>query len=201
MGTALLKTDQFQKRRIEAVARNQQESTSKPELHVLELLKKRYPDTAHQHTINYYTFDMFVPSQNKLIEVQGNYWHNMPNVRNKDVKKASYIRNNFPHLQLHHIWESEIHDMPDDKLIEHTLQPAQVYVLAGPSGCGKTYLGNKLQDLFDIIDYDKLSFNKCVEEASKTHERPSLLITPMQAKKGATHSSKSRNKMSWGIPT
>jgi very-short-patch-repair endonuclease len=68
------------------------------------------------HSIGPYTFDFFIEEHNLLIEIQGDYWHTLPHHANRDIKKASYIQNNFPNLKLLAIWEHMFSF--EDKVIE-----------------------------------------------------------------------------------
>lgn len=47
----------------------------------------------------------------KLIEIQGDYWHALPKTVNKDKAKASYINKYFPNLKLYYIWEHEFYNV------------------------------------------------------------------------------------------
>lgn len=88
---------------------------SQPEQHIANILDGlgvKYKS----YSIGPYTFDFFCEDYKLLIEVQGDYWHTLPNHANRDVKKASYITNNFPKLKLLCIWEHQISF--EDKVIE-----------------------------------------------------------------------------------
>jgi hypothetical protein len=89
----------------------------------------------------------------------------------EDFKKACHYTNLQP------LWAYD-NFRKSDKLYNHT-----VYILAGPNGCGKTTLANKLIHLFNIIDYDAYSFNKCVELAVSNNIVKNLIVTPIQAKR------------------
>ncbi len=65
------------------------------------------PETIFGH----YSFDCRIDNyhddDNLLIEVQGDYWHNLERVVNNDRKKFTFITKYFPKFQLMYIWESE----------------------------------------------------------------------------------------------
>jgi len=60
-----------------------------------------------EHVVDYYSFDIHVPSRNLLIELQGEYWHSKPEAIANDRRKATYVRNHYPNLKLVVIWEKE----------------------------------------------------------------------------------------------
>jgi hypothetical protein len=55
---------------------------SKLEITIFEEFQRRFPDTQHSFRINdskrTYVFDVYVPSLNLLVEVNGDYWHLNP---------------------------------------------------------------------------------------------------------------------------
>jgi len=56
-----------------------------------------------------YQCDIFIPSKNLIIECDGNYWHNYPNLRRIDkIRTTELINNGFKVIRL---WESEIKPM------------------------------------------------------------------------------------------
>lgn len=54
-----------------------------------------------------WSFDVFVPSQNLLIEIQGDYWHSRPKQLQRDAAKQTYISTHFPQYRLKYVWEHE----------------------------------------------------------------------------------------------
>lgn len=56
-----------------------------------------------------YQCDIFIPSKKLIIECDGNYWHNYPNLRRIDkIRTTELINNGFKIIRL---WESEIKPM------------------------------------------------------------------------------------------
>ena len=53
--------------------------------------------------------------------------------------------------------------------------------MCGPSGCGKSWLANELSGNFNIVDYDKLRYEKSIEIAAVTDN--CILVTPIRASK------------------
>jgi len=176
------KTDKFKKAHCVALAKMQQSRKSKIEEVFYEQLLLKHPDTVSQHIIDYYTFDAFVPSTNELFEVNGNYWHNKESARARDRSKVNFVKNSRDQ-HLNTIWENEILDLQEEALVEHSRKKVQVYILAGPNGCGKSHIAQRLTDHFIIVDYDKMSIDKCIEVCKKPSNKPYLLVTPIQAKR------------------
>lgn len=46
-----------------------------------------------------------------LLEVHGDYWHNLPKNRKNDRAKSTIIRKFFPHYDLKYLWESEFYSV------------------------------------------------------------------------------------------
>jgi hypothetical protein len=60
-----------------------------------------------EYVIGYYSFDCFLPDYNILIEVNGDYWHNLPRTVRNDKSKSTYISEYFKQYQLKYLWEHE----------------------------------------------------------------------------------------------
>ena len=62
--------------------------------------------------VGFYSFDCRIPcggSQDILVEVQGDYWHSLPETQLRDRQKRSYIENNFASsFVLKYVWEHEL---------------------------------------------------------------------------------------------
>lgn len=56
-----------------------------------------------------YQLDCVIQYNGKIIaiEVQGDYWHSLPQNIIRDKAKATYIQTYFPHIELKYIWEHE----------------------------------------------------------------------------------------------
>jgi DNA-directed RNA polymerase subunit RPC12/RpoP len=52
-----------------------------------------------------YSFDFKIG--NLLVEMDGDYWHNLPNVKANDKRKTNYIKNNYPEFKLIRIKEHQ----------------------------------------------------------------------------------------------
>lgn len=71
---------------------------------ILDDLDIRY---VKEYPLGPYNFDCYLPDHGILIECQGDYWHSLDNNKLRDIKKASYVVNNFPRLVLKCLWEHE----------------------------------------------------------------------------------------------
>jgi hypothetical protein len=80
---------------------------------ILDTLNIRYyKDIDPQSKIGFYTYDCLIPIQDNLtrpliIEVQGDYWHNLPDHISRDKAKAVYLQRYFPQYDLRYLWEHE----------------------------------------------------------------------------------------------
>jgi len=68
-----------------------------------------------EHLIKFWHFDYFLPNNNILIEVQGNYWHTKPEVIARDKRKRSFVNSNTNYMLIE-IWEDEFKN--EQSLIE-----------------------------------------------------------------------------------
>jgi GNAT superfamily N-acetyltransferase len=82
-------------------------SLTKPHLKVCAILDALNVSYLTEHVIGPWVFDIFIPSHNILIEVQGDYWHAAKDRQVRDQAKATYIKEYFPQYQLKYIWEHE----------------------------------------------------------------------------------------------
>ena len=101
---------------IEAFSRSGRQS--KPEKvvsDVLDLLEIKY---TREKSVGPYNFDLYLSDFNIYIEVQGDYWHNLPNNQRRDVAKSAYLRIANPDSLLLCIEEHEtlIPDLVQDKI-------------------------------------------------------------------------------------
>lgn len=69
----------------------------KPELAVEHILKSLRVNYQKQCPIGPYVFDFYIPDSNVLIEVQGEYWHSLPDSIRNDIAKATYVKRHTEH--------------------------------------------------------------------------------------------------------
>lgn len=81
----------------------------------MALLKEWGINFMHQYLVGYTRFDIYIPSKNILLELQGDYWHR--NTQEADSAKATYA-SNLGYI-VKHIWEHEFGQLGK---IEHTLR-------------------------------------------------------------------------------
>lgn len=85
----------------------QKTSSTKPELAVMRVLDSFEIKYVSQQDFGPYIFDFYLPDFQLLIEVQGEYWHSLPNNIANDLSKMGFINNNYSHIKLCYINEIE----------------------------------------------------------------------------------------------
>jgi len=65
--------------------------------------------------IGYYCFDCLIPTNNLLIECQGDYWHSLKVAQMRDKQKFTYITKYFPQYKIAYFWEREFYQ--DNRVI------------------------------------------------------------------------------------
>jgi len=93
--------------RMATARENTSTTLTKPHVKVCELLTSLGVKYVTEKAIGPWNFDIFVESDNLLIEVQGDYWHSLSRMERNDKAKSTYITNNLPQYQLKYIWEHE----------------------------------------------------------------------------------------------
>jgi len=173
----LVKTETFKAKRVAALLKMGATSTSKIEQDFHKRIQSVYPDAVNGYQLDFYSVDIWIPSQNIAIDVQGNYWHNNVKTRSRDKQKACFFANNRPDINFYTIWESEL----NDNFYSYE-KPYELVILCGPSGSGKTWIGEQLKDKYEIIDYDKIRKIDDIIDISKTNtNNTKLIITPIRA--------------------
>lgn len=78
---------------------------------------KYYNDTNENCKLGFYCFDCRIDKQELtkitkplLIEVQGDYWHELPKNKIKDVQKSTYVQKYFPDFDVKYLWEHEFNN-------------------------------------------------------------------------------------------
>jgi hypothetical protein len=80
-------------------------SDTKPELAVRAVLESLQLRFVPQAPVGPYLFDFQLPDQKIFIEVQGEYWHNLPRTVAKDLAKAAYVESQHPDCRIAYIPE------------------------------------------------------------------------------------------------
>lgn len=126
---------------------------------ILDDLNIKYSnDTDEKSKVGYYCFDCRIDPQESinitkplLIEVQGDYWHELPKNKIKDVQKSTYVQRYFD-FDIKYLWEHEFNNK--DRIISLI----------------KYWLGmNKAE----IVDFDF----KCVEQKVIDNKTAELFIS------------------------
>lgn len=134
------KEENREKRKLDMsvyIQKHQYNNKTLLELKFEDLLKSLNIDFISQYTMCGYNFDYYVPKNNIIIEVDGDFWHcnpkKFPNgpiyksqyITIKNDKKKDLICENTKNIILLRFWESDINQNPQmiiDKLIEY-IQP------------------------------------------------------------------------------
>ena len=110
--------------------------TSNVERSFFEYVRTLYPDAVSQHQVGRYLFDIYVPSTGMLVEVNGNYWHTMPETIRQDNRKRGYIEHHHPELTLRTVWEDEIVHLGVERSAEYLEKNFDTCVVYGDPVAG-----------------------------------------------------------------
>lgn len=120
----------YKKKQLEGLLNAFKDQMSGVEKEFNEELKKQV-DIETQVVINaYQTADIFIPSRNHYVEVQGNYFHSRMTRRQSDCVKAGAIKNQTGY-ELYPIWENEIRWLGTEKAVEWLYKPVDIYIVIG----------------------------------------------------------------------
>lgn len=173
----LVHTEEFKAKRIAAMLKNGDMRSSQVEQDFHKHIQTIFPDAINGYQLDFYSIDIWIPSQNIAIDVQGNYWHNDKEIRIKDRRKNTFFKKNRSDIKFYTIWESEIRDS-----FYNYDQDYDVTILCGPSGSGKTWVGEQLREKYEIIDYDKIpQIENLINICQSSNHNHKLLITPIRA--------------------
>ena len=95
--------DEFRKQA--ALIRSRQPSCSSLNLATYEILDRFGVEYVAEHPVGPWNFDVYIPSHNLLLELNGEYWHSLPKAIRNDKAKATYVERYHPELKLVTIWE------------------------------------------------------------------------------------------------
>lgn len=76
------------------------------EIKMAEELKSRDIKYEEQYRVGIFTADFYLPEYDIIIECDGDYWHNLPEVKTRDKSKNAYIK--ACGYSLYRFWEHEI---------------------------------------------------------------------------------------------
>lgn len=77
-----------------------------PEKIMREFLDKVGVEYKQEYKIGKYWADFYLPKHNAVIEVDGDYWHSLPKVKEKDTRKDKYLKSKG--INVMHIKECEL---------------------------------------------------------------------------------------------
>jgi len=78
---------------------------STPEKQVKDILEALVLEYVYNKAVGPYNFDFYIEKLNLYVEVQGEYWHSLPNNERRDRAKFSYLRMAFPEAKLIYLWD------------------------------------------------------------------------------------------------
>lgn len=81
---------------------------SRPEKIFANILNNLNIEYESERAVGPYNFDFYLPKHDAFIDVQGEYWHNLPHNSKRDKAKLSYLMKSFPNSKLIYIWENEL---------------------------------------------------------------------------------------------
>jgi len=90
---------------IKRVAYLQQETTPESLLYA-ELERRRIPFMKQQPIDGLYVVDALIPGARVVIEADGDYWHKLPELQERDKRKDRYLKGRGYHIL--RFWESEL---------------------------------------------------------------------------------------------
>lgn len=165
-------TDKQRKAHAESLGKLQKDRSSGIETEVLEKIRKLYPSAVHQFVKDFYTVDIYIPELDIYLDVHGNYWHNRPKHQSGNNRKRKFFKNK--DLRYLELWGNETQTKD---LVAWAQKPIEVTILCGPPGVGKSWAANQLSNQYNVIDYDKVGYQACVDRAISG----SLIVTPIRA--------------------
>jgi hypothetical protein len=78
---------------------------SSPEKAVKSILDSLSINYIYNKALGPYNFDFYIESSDLFIEVQGEYWHSIPNNERRDKSKYTYLRSASPNSRIVYIWD------------------------------------------------------------------------------------------------
>lgn len=86
---------------------------SKLEINIFNKIKELLPTATNSEHIGFYVVDILIDKI--VVEVQGDYWHNLPGAEAKDRRKRTYLTNRG--YTVVYIWEHEWHGAADKEAL------------------------------------------------------------------------------------
>jgi very-short-patch-repair endonuclease/transposase len=112
----LLWNDKDYRAKISKALQNTSTTLTNPHKKICVILDSLGIAYINEYAVGPYNFDVFIPSHNILIEVQGTYWHSLPDAKRRDSAKSTYIERYRPDLKLQYVWEHEC--LQENKVLE-----------------------------------------------------------------------------------
>jgi GNAT superfamily N-acetyltransferase len=107
-------TDEFKekytKRRLDRMAETTKTTMTTPHQIVSDILDALGIVHQNEYIIGEFSFDIFIPDKNILIDIQGDYWHTIPGNANRDKIKYLRTKSARSELVIKYVWEHECDD-------------------------------------------------------------------------------------------
>lgn len=100
-------------------------SLTKPHIKINKMLDELSIKYENEYNVKYYSIDIFLPENNLMIEIMGDYWHSNPTTKygdakneqqqsriGKDKAKHSYVKNQYG-IEILYLWENDINNRID----------------------------------------------------------------------------------------
>jgi hypothetical protein len=81
---------------------------SAPEVAVRDVLTGLGCEFIYNKSLGPYNFDFFIEKLDLFVEVQGEYWHTLPNNERRDKAKYAYLRSTRPASRIVYIWDYDL---------------------------------------------------------------------------------------------
>lgn len=117
--------EESRKRAINILTTKPPKINSKPQQIINDILDKSHINYRNEEPFVYYSIDNFLPDNNLMIEVMGDYWHSNPlkyskekindkqkHIISRDKAKHMYIKN-YHNIEILYIWEKDIVKNPE----------------------------------------------------------------------------------------
>lgn len=105
MSQKLWQNDEYKSK----IANSSQPIISKQHQTAMSILDDMNVKYVSEYKLGPWTFDIYIPNNNLLVEINGDWIHSQPHKQKADKAKATYIELYSPKLSLKYIWEHEFY--------------------------------------------------------------------------------------------
>lgn len=117
--------EESRKRAVNILTTKPPKINSKPQQIINDILDKSHINYRNEEPFVYYSIDNYLPDNNLMIEVMGDYWHSNPlkyskekindkqkHIINRDKAKHTYVKN-CHNIEILYLWEKDITKNPE----------------------------------------------------------------------------------------